>query len=631
VSFPDLPGDRRRRTWVLVGLVLAVIAALAARLIYLQIVRGPYYADLAQRNLIRPDPLPAPRGRILDRQGRRLADNIITHKLSLEVAHPAYRDPQVLGHACEEIATLLGIDPVALTQRAVRSRRYFAPITLGQDPDPQVLASLIERTEPIPGLRIESVPQRYYPCGTLAAHLLGYLGEVTDEELGDGTYRAGSRIGRAGVERQYEELLRGVDGETYVTVDAVGRKTDLFPGLPPRAPVAGADLTVTIDSLLQATAEQALQQVRVPGREDRAPNGAVVALDPWTGEILVCASAPGFDPNAFSHGLSDAEWAQLQGTDRPLLDRAVQAGYPPGSIFKIVTTLAGCDRIGLSRATGYDPCAGSYRYGNRVFRCWKAGGHGRLLLRDAFARSCDVYFYQLGRQLGLERLLSYAATLHADAPTGIDLPEERSGLVPTMDWYRQHLRAEPPQGSVLNLAIGQGELVLTPMEIASLVGALVSDGVVRRPHVGLRARTREGVTLWERSAPEPVRELNVPARDRALLRELLEAVVMDGGGTGSRARVEGFAIGGKTGTAQNPQGRDHALFVGVAPIDAPRLVVVAVLEESGHGGTVAAPVVQQVMQVLLKGREKKGPQEAPGEKVPKPAEVSLREAEAEGD
>lgn len=608
MAYPENAGDLRRRAWVLGGIVLAVLVLLALRLAYLQIVRGPYYADLAQRNLIRPDPLPAPRGRIFDRQGRLLADNVLTYKLSLEVAHPAYRNPDVLRHATQEIALLLGVDPDALHERAQRARRYFAPITLGQDPDPQVLASLIERTDPIPGLRIDVVPLRSYPCGTLAAHVLGYLGEASDDEVAGGLYRTGARLGRAGMERQYEELLRGVDGETYVTVDALGRKTDLFPGLPPRSAIAGTDLTISIDSLLQATAEAALQLARPPGRELREPAGAVVALDPWSGEVLVCASTPVFDPNAFSRGLTDAEWAALRGEARPLLDRVVQAGYPPGSTFKIVTTLAGLEVIGLGHGTTYDGCGGSYRFGNRVFRCWKAGGHGRLALRDAFARSCDVYFYQLGRQIGLARLTRFAASLRIGEPTGIDLPEERGGLVPTIDWYRQHLAAEPPEGNVLNLAIGQGELILTPLELASLVAAVVSDGTVRRPRLGLRAQTHEGRILWEHREPEAMRDLPISTRDRAVLRELLEAAVMDGGGTGSRARVEGFAIGGKTGTAQNPHGDDHALFVGVAPIDAPRLVVVVVVEASGHGGTYAAPVAQQVMEVFLKGKKKKTPE-----------------------
>jgi len=628
VAFPENPGELRRRAWTLAAIVLGVLALLLVRLVYLQIVRGPYYADLAQRNLIRPDPLPAPRGRVFDRQGRLLADNILAYKLSLEVAHPAYRNPEVLRHATQEIALLLGADPDALFERAQRARRYFAPITLGQDPDPQVLASLIERTDPIPGLRIDVVPQRVYPCGTLAAHLLGYLGEASDEEVTAGTYRAGARVGRAGMERQYEEILHGVDGETYVTVDALGRKTDLFPGLPPRSAIAGADLTIAIDSLLQATAEEALQLARPLGHEFEEPIGAVVALDPWTGEVLVLASAPVFDPNAFSGGLTDAEWAALRGETRPLLDRAVQAGYPPGSTFKIFTSLAGMELIGLGYGSTFDGCSGAYRFGNRVFRCWKPGGHGRLALRDAFARSCDVYYYQVGRHLGLERFMRFVASLGLGEATGIDLPDERSGLVPTIEWYRQHLAAEPPAGAVINLSIGQGELVLTPIEIASVVGAVVSDGTVRRPHLGLRAETRDGRTLLDRREPERVRELPVAARDRAVIRDLMAAVV-EPGGTGGRARVADIAVGGKTGTAQNPHGGDHALFVGVAPIDVPRLVVVVVVEGVGHGGTYAAPVAQQVMEVFLKGKKKpKAPADSTPAARPAPPPPDL---ETEGD
>ncbi len=606
MAFPEGAPDRRRAR-ILVLLVLGLLLGLAARLFYLQILRGPAYAELSQRNLFRPDPIRAPRGRILDRWGRALADNLVSYSLSLEVGHPTYSDPAELRRAVEEVASALDLDVEQLHGRALRSREYFAPISVGEDLAPEAMAALIERQYPIAGLRVDRTLRRSYPYGQLAAHVLGYLAEVTEDELqapvSGRPYRPGSRVGRAGIERQYESELRGVDGETYVTVDALGRKTDLFPGLPPVSPVAGLDLTLALDASVQAAAELALREVQPEGENAGAICAAVVALDPWTGEVVACASSPGYDPNDFARGMSAQAWAPLRGPDRPLLNRAVQAAYPPGSTFKIVTTLAGFHAGVLTEGTTFESCPGYYRFGIRTFRCWKEGGHGVLALRDAFARSCDVYYYQLGRRLGLARLTGYAATLALDTRTGIDLPEERAGLVPTVDWYEQRLGGAPPEGNVLNLAIGQGEIVLTPIEMASFVGALASDGWVRRPHLLLRVQRADGTVVLDRAEPERVRSLPISPAERGRVLSLLEAVVADPQGTGRRAQVEGFRVGGKTGTAQNPHGPDHALFVAVAPIEAPRIAVVVVLEAAGHGGVAAAPVAQRVLAAFLKGPE----------------------------
>ena len=595
----DFTAERRHRGLLLGAVFGAVFVLLLGRLFALQIVAGERYADMARRNLIRPDPLPAPRGEILDRHGRLLAGNHVSLDLVLEVDHPDYRHAEDIRAAVEEVATALDLDPEPLIKRALEHRRLFAPVVLAEGLDPDRLGVLFERLYPVPGLRIDPMPRRWYPHGPVGAHLLGYVGEVGESEVSgagaDSGYCLGALIGRSGVERRYESVLRGLYGSTFVVVDAVGRKTDLFPRIPPRAAVPGNDLTLAIDLKLQAIADSMLALAGPPG--DPGHPGAVIALDPWTGEVLACASAPGYDPNAFAEGLRGDEWAALQSAAHPLLDRPIQAVYPPGSTFKIVTTLAGLHEGWLRSGAGFSPCRGSYRFGSRSFRCWKPEGHGAIGLWNGFPQSCDVFYYQVGRRLGLAGLLEFAGSLHLDERTGIDLPEEAEGLVPTIDWYRKRLGEMPPEGNVLNLAIGQGELLLTPVAMAAFVSAVVTDGWVRQPRVALRANRPDGSPVWEAGGPRKLHELPVPERDRELLRDLLEETVAHG--TGSRARVEGVRVGGKTGTAQNPHGGDHALFVGVAPIEAPRIVIVAVVERGGHGGSVAAPVVQKLIEAYL--------------------------------
>jgi penicillin-binding protein 2 len=604
VLFAERSPERRRRAQILAGAILVVIGLLTVRLVHLQLIGGPHYAELARKNLLRPDPIRALRGCIYDRHGALLAGSLVGFGLRLEVAHPAYDRPEEVRWAVTEIASAIGADPEPLIEKALRYRRRFEPVVLADNLDADVIARLMERIEPIPGLQIERQPRRWYPLGRFAAHVIGYVGEVSEADLASTEvqppYRAGGSVGRAGVEAQYEAWLRGIDGETYVTVDAVGRKTDLFPGVPPVPPLPGIDLTLTIDARVQSVAESLLTQVNIgPDGRPEPMRGALVALDPWSGEILACASSPSYDPNSFSSGLSGEQWDELKGTGLPLLDRPVQAAYPPGSVFKIVTTLAGLESGRLGLGTYFSGCSGSYRFGNRVFRCWRPEGHGALGLRQAFAASCDVYFYQLGQQLGVERLLQFATRMHLGERTGVDLPEERRGLVPSMEWYRERLGYDPPEGYALNLAIGQGELMLTPIAIASFVGGLVSDGRVRRPHVALHALGRNGRPLIGSGESDVLWELPVSDASRRTLMTLLDGVVSDDLGTAKQARIEGVRVGGKTGTAQNPHGKDHALFVGVAPIESPRIVVAIVLEAMGHGGSAAAPIAREVIETYL--------------------------------
>ena len=434
-------------------------------------------------------------------------------------------------------------------------------------------------------------PRRAYPETTRAAHLLGYAGEVSQAELdslAERGYRSGDLIGRAGLERAYERELRGEDGGKILVVNASGRRVRLYEDLPPVEPRPGQDLVLTVDMRVQRALERAMADVEA---------GAAVAIDPRTGGVLALVSRPTFDPNEFARGLSRARWREFT-TDRsyPLLDRAIQSAYPPGSTFKVVTSLAGLAGGQFDEHTHFArACGGGYAYGGRFFRCWQHSGHGSLALVDALAHSCDVYFYQAGLALGLKRLSEMAKRMHLGERSGIDLPQERRGLVPTAEWYAARGR-RAGGGTLLNLAIGQGELLTTPLQLATMAAAVAARGRPVRPHL-VRA-VRDPVTGAERALrPAPGRAVELAAGDWDWVIQAMEQVVA--GGTGGRARIPGVRVAGKTGTAQNPHGQDHALFIAFAPAEAPTVALAVVVENGGHGGSVAAPIAREAIRARL--------------------------------
>jgi penicillin-binding protein 2 len=485
------------------------------------------------------------------------------------------------------------------------------------------ISQIEERLDPLPGVEVEPESVRRYPGGTLACHVLGYLGEISEDELADGAnqgYQIGDLVGRTGLESEYESMLRGYDGVAYTEVDALGRRTHLFPELPASPAIPGHDLLLTLDAGLQKVAEAALDAV--PTKEKIAaaaaakaagvaladsalpgPPGALVAIDPRTGEILAMASRPPFDPNVFVRGQSKEDWRILNSPTHPLLNRAIQSSYPPGSVFKVVTSLAGLQEGVITAGRTFSACRGAYFFGNRSFHCWRKEGHGALALSDALTRSCDIYYYQLGIALGVARLGHFAEVLGVAKKTGIDLPQERAGLVPTPEWYHAHYgKGGTGPGAALNIAIGQGEDLLTPVEMARLAGAVAAGGRRMKPHLIRRVQSLNGEVLrdatqenWEDGT------LPVSPENLEIVVSAMERVVMDNSGTGTRARVGPFRIAGKTGTAQNPHGDDHAVFICFATVDDPRIAVAVVVEGGGHGGSAAAPVAQRVLQAFLTG------------------------------
>jgi penicillin-binding protein 2 len=580
--------SREQRFVLLAGLVLAGLGMIVLGLLQLQVVDHEHFRDLAKNNRVRMEVLRAPRGAIYDRNGELLADNRPSFKIVFR-PFPA----ESLGHSrldvgwYARVVSLVGVDSLELRQAVRSASRSGKSVVLRENAPFETTAAVEELGERIPGIEVVVEPLRHYPHGALAAHVLGYAGEINEEELtrrADDGYRPGDLIGRSGVERAYETELRGEDGAEFVVVNAMGQRVSTLSEGPPQLPVPGHDLELTIDLRVQEAMEKAMSNVE---------RGAAVAIDPRDGGVIAMVSRPAFDPNEFSVGLSSERWREMtEGGENPLLNRAIQGAYPPGSTFKIVSMLAALADGVATPSTRLSPCLGSWTFAGRAFGCWKHSGHGSLDFIEALQHSCDVYFYQIGTRLGLERLTAAARALGMGRETGIDLPQERDGLVPDRAWYAKR-RGSFRESLMLNLIIGQGELLITPLQLALMMAEVARSGAPLQPHL-LR-----GV----KGGPEP----HLPATSHpgfkadagtwAAVHTALERVISEG--TGTAARVPGTNVAGKTGTAQNPHGQDHALFVCYAPADDPRVAMAVVVENGGHGGSTAAPIAGAVLREMF--------------------------------
>ena len=564
-------GTARTTVWIVLGvLVMSFFRT--------QILGHGKYQLQSETNRLRPIPLPAPRGVIYDRNGHVMAENVPGYTVSLLPGPEAN-----LRSTLASIASIANIDSAAIERVLQRVRRapYQPALVLGDAPF-KVVSALEERRVAIPGLLIQSEPKRYYPDTGVVAHLLGYVGEVTEGERATSRFamvRLGGLVGKDGLEREYDDTLRGSEGVRFVEVSARGQMVREAEAAANLAPVPGADLHTTIDLDLQ----RYIAKNFPPGQR-----GAVLALNPNTGEILALYSAPGFDPNAFVGGVSAPYWRSLnESAAHPLLDRVIQARYPPGSTWKLAVAAMALKRgIVGPRSHMQIPCRGGLQYGNRFFRCWNARGHGDLTLTEAIAQSCDVYFYQLGIKLGVTSMLEDANAWGFRGRTGIDLPGEIPSEFPTGPEYYDRLYGARRWTSAvaLNLAIGQGENAQTLIQMVRLYQQLASDGRMRTPFV-------------VRSVNEPQHaSLDLNADQLTILRRAMIAVVEQGTARGSR--LANLTIAGKTGTAQNPHGLDHGWFIAFAPADKPEIVVGAIIEFARHG-TVASPLVSRAIAHYL--------------------------------
>ena len=544
-----------------------------------QILGHGKYQLQSETNRLRPIPLPAPRGVIYDRTGHVIAENVPGYTVSLLPGPEAN-----LRSTLARIASIANIDSAEIERVLQRARKapYQPALVLG-DARFSVVSALEERRVAIPGLLIQAEPKRYYPDTGVVAHLVGYVGEVTEAERATRRFamvRLGGLVGKYGLEREYDDTLRGSEGVRFVEVSARGQMVREAEAAANLAPVPGTDLHTTIDLDLQ----RYIAQIFPAGQR-----GAVMALNPNTGEVLALYSAPGFNPNAFVGGISAPYWRSLnESAARPLLDRAIQARYPPGSAWKLAVAAMALRRgIVGPRSHMPIPCRGGLQYGNRFFRCWDAHGHGDLTLTEAIAQSCDVYFYQLGIKLGVTSLLEDANEWGFRGRTGIDLPDEISSEFPTGPEYYDRLYGPRRWTSAvaLNLAIGQGENAQTLVQMVRLYQQLASDGRVRTPFV-VRAGPPPGTNA----------SLDLSADQLAILRRAMIAVVEQGTARGSR--LANVTIAGKTATAQNPHGLDHGWFIGFAPADKPEIVVGAIIEFARHG-TAVAPLVSRTIAHYL--------------------------------
>lgn len=587
--FTDIFGDRGKLA-TLLFILLSVV--LISRLFYLQVIQASYYKEKSENNRIKPVPLIAPRGTIFDRNGKVLVSNrpsYTVYILPYELTYEAKSDTQSsnLEALINKLASILDLEKSFLDKKIKSSwDRKYDEIRLKKGIDFKTLCQLEEQNEELGGVTYREEQTRSYPPTFWSGPILGYVGEKSKEEIKDHGKKVNLReeVGRTGIEKAYDEDLKGENGAEYLEVTATGM---VLGKLKEEKPARGSDMVLTLDLDLQTEAESALV--------DR-DNAALVALDPTNGEVLAMVSKPGFDANIFSEFLTEDQWQNLlSDPSHPLLNRCIQGLYPPGSTLKLLTAAAALEEGLVDRNSTFSPCTGSFRFGNRVFRCWKADGHGRLNLEDAIIHSCDVYFYQLGLKLGLSNWCKYAKESSLGEKTELDLPEEQKGRTPTLAYFhRKYGYSDWVNGMVINLAIGQGEISVTPLELACFFSGLVNNGVIYKPQIKKEIKDRK-----ETFKPEIWRKLPFSLSTLKILKEAMIGAVNNPGGTGFFARSERFIIGGKTGTAQNPHGEDHAWFIGFAPAENPKILVCVIVENAGHGGLVAAPVAKRIIEKYL--------------------------------
>ncbi len=579
---------------------LAIFVLLFLRLWYLQIIRADAYQALSEKNRTRYIPIAAPRGSIVDRDGHMLVDNRPAFRIA--ALRQEVEDPEKL---LARMAELLDLDLAILQKRWAAGRRFprYRPVPLADDVSRSVLEQVMEHSVELPGILTEVRPVRFYPYGESAAHLFGYLGEITEEELRAAPYRAyhaGDFVGKNGLEKVFEQYLNGIPGERRVEVDVQGKKLRI---LKTQEPVPGNRVTLTINRDLQLATEAAFG--------DQA--GAAVALDVRTGEVLAMVSKPGYDPSLFARGITGQEWVELLHNPLdPLQNRALKGQYPPGSIFKIVTVLAALES-GQATARTKVNCQGELTVGNRTFRCWKKGGHGITDLKKALQESCDVWFYEVGQQVGIDRIAAMARRLGLGTPTGLELTGERQGLIPDQQWKQQKFNDRWYRGETLIASIGQGYILTTPLQLATLMATVANGGTVLRPYLVKRIEDMAGKVRQE-TKPQVVQQAHLDQSHLDVLRRGLEAVVNEPRGTAWLSRIKELPFAGKTGTSQVVHQRkrrkrdaeipyrlrDHALFTAYAPAANPEIAVAVVVEHGSHGSTAAAPIARAMFDSYFK-------------------------------
>ncbi len=597
VSFDVFNKQLRRATLF----VLVMFSILLLRLWFLQIVNGPLYRSKSEHNRIRLQDISPSRGIIFDRNGHVLVDNRPSYDLFI-----IPEEVQDRGELLESLTRLIGLDPGPTAELlGVASRSFpFRPVCVKRDISRNELAIIETHRFNLPGVLIKVKQQRRYISGNLASHILGYLGEITEGQLRGGKYpdnKSGDMIGKSGVEWKWQGVLNGKRGGEQVEVDAAGRKIQLISRKPP---VSGTDIYLTIDKDLQSLAEKALAGKR----------GAIVGMDPKNGEILALASSPPYDPNLFVSGIDKANWEKIVSSeDFVLQNRALTGQYPPGSVFKIIVALAGLQEGVIDPAEELY-CNGTYSLGQSKYRCWKKYGHGKVALHKALVESCDIYFYKMGIRLGIDRIAAYAKRFGLGEKTGIDVGREKGGLIPTREWKLKRWGVPWQAGETVSASIGQSFVLVTPVQMATMISAVFNGGVIHRPHLTKRIGRAPADNSHE-STRKGEGVLGIRQEYLKFVGKALLDAVNGRHGTGSKARVKGLTVAGKTGTAQvvgleKEKGthdqdevplkfRDHAWFVAVSPVEDPKIAIAVLVEHGGHGGSAAAPIAAEIIGAYL--------------------------------
>jgi penicillin-binding protein 2 len=579
----------QRRVAVMAAVVGVAFLVIVTQLWYLQVISGDYFREASDKNRIRIRPIAAQRGILYDRQHRPLVDNRPAFTLSLiprELDEAGDRRSAVLGR----VSTLLRIPYRELTEVVSRAHGdATAPVRVRRGLTLEDVAKIEEWKLELPGVIVEVEPQRVYPTGRFATHLLGYVREVSDEQMRQGLYRRGDMVGQTGLERLLDDYLRGQDGGESVEVDALGRHL----GVLRRAePTPGAEVITTVDRRVQEAAEQAMA----------GHAGAVVVMDPRNGDVLAMVSTPAFDIDRFTGTIDRAEWlAVVKDPAHPLLNRTIQTQYAPGSVFKVIVAAAGLQEGTLTPMDRVH-CTGAFHLGGVTFKDWKKEGHGSVDLLRAVNQSCNVYFYHYGLRIGGSAITRYAAMFGLGRPTGVAFGSEKSGLIPHPRSARGRKGPVWHAGDTVNMSIGQGSLLVTPMQVARFMAAVANGGVLWRPRLVQRVERGQDVVWSDRG--EVTGHVELSPMVWAFLRQSLWSVVNEGG-TGAGARIPGLDVAGKTGTAQtianskSDKGQDHAWFASFAPARAPEVVVVVLVERGGKGGQVAAPIARQILRAIF--------------------------------
>jgi penicillin-binding protein 2 len=576
-------------------IVLIAFTVLAARLVYLQVIKGEDLRRLSEINSIRLQDIEAPRGLIYDNQYQLLVENRPSFNL-----HIILKDAKPLELTLDKLSKLINepVEELHARIRATKHRGSYTPILLKADISREVLAAVEVHRFQLPGIQVNVAPRRHYIHQHQGAHLLGYLGEISMDELQnkvcDGC-KSGDFIGKFGIEKAFDSFMRGKRGGRQVEVNAIGQVERVIETV---HAVPGNNMLLTVDWKLQQKAEEMMV-----GRV-----GAAIAIEPATGKLLAMVSNPSFDPNQFVTGITRERWSDLINNPyRPLENKALQGEYPPASTYKVVTAIAGLEEKVVNAQTKFY-CPGFYRFAGRPYRCWKRGGHGEMDVVSALSESCDVYFYRTGELLGVDRIAKYAKALGLGRATEISLDRESRGLIPTAEWKLRRFKEPWQKGETLSIAIGQGFNLTTPLQMAVLSATLANGGIRYKPYILDRIFSPDDQVIFENS-PEEMGRIQLQPETVKLIRQGLWEVVNHPKGTAGRSRIKGLEYSGKTGTAQvvsriegdddRPVPKDHAWFIAYAPSEHPKIAVSVIVEHGESGSGAAAPVAGAMIRTYL--------------------------------